>query len=268
LAQVNIGELKVKTLVPLIILFLAASTTAFADTFTFSTTPNAPGTDTNTTSGRYNGGTQQFDLDHHRAYSWQIAGLGVPAGQTITSASVTFRNIANWDTNSNMLFVHLFDSAASYATANGSRTATITGVTSFLDTDPAQVPVMSIVDNFLPGNIASNPLGVSTGVGQNTFLFQQSFNMVGQNGYTATNFTWNFTGAQLEALAAYILNGGDLAFGFDPDCHFWNNGITFTYTTTPTPEPAAMALLGSGLAGLSYFQRRRRRTRLAKATEA
>jgi len=34
-------------------------------------------------------------------------------------------------------------------------------------------------------------------------------------------------------LSAYFLNGSDIAFGFDPDCHFWNDGIAFSFTTTP-----------------------------------
>ena len=143
-------------------------------------------------------------------------------------------------------------------------TATASGVTSFQDADPNQVPVTAISDDFLAANIGSNPLGVSTGAGQNTFLFQQSFNMVGQNGYnTAVDFTYNFTAAQLSVLANYIMNGGGIAFGIDPDCHFWNNGIVFNYTTAvATPEPATMALLGSGLAGVGYFQRRRRQRTL------
>ena len=48
---------------------------------------------------------------------------------------------------------------------------------------------------------------------------------------------------------ADIRNGGDFAFGFDPDCHYFNNGITLTITAIPasTPESPSIMLLGSGL---------------------
>jgi len=244
-------------LIATVVLF---ASTALANAYTFTTTANAPGNGAALNNSSYAGGSQQVDLDHHRAYTWQLSGLVIPAGQTITSASITFKNIANWDTNSNMLFVHLFDGASSFATASGTRSATSSGMTSFQDNDPNQTPVTNILDDFLAANIGSNPLGVSTGVGQNTLLTSQSFNMVGQGGYVAQDFTYNFTAAQLTALSAYILNGGTLAFGLDPDCHYWNNGISFTYNTnlTATPEPATMALLGTGLAGFGYYQRRRR----------
>ncbi len=238
-------------------------TAALANTITFTTpttaannTPIGPGSNSNPNSSNYQGGSNQFDLDHHRAYTWQLSNVLIPPGQVVTGASITFRNISNWDTNPNMLFVHLLDSARTVATAGDydgqARSATVNGVTWY--TDAAGSPVATIADYF-----AGNDLALVNSGTADTLLFQQAFNMVGQNNYnSATDFTYNLTSAQLQVLVQYLANGNNLALGFDPDCHFWNNGLVFTVTTGPAvPEPTTMLLLGTGIAGV-YLRKRRR----------
>jgi hypothetical protein len=173
------------------------------------------------------------DLDHHSAYTWRIDNINLAAGATITGASLTFKNIANWDLNPNILFIHLFDTAKN------------AGVASFTDATGAPVPVNQMADNFASPLLASNPL-IAAGTG-NTFLTSRSFTM------TPVNFTYNFTGAQLLALQAYITNGKNIAFGLDPDCHFFNDGVTFTFSV---PEGGTTAIL-LGLATLGLFVARR-----------
>jgi hypothetical protein len=184
------------------------------------------------------------DLDHHSAYTWRIDNINL-AGGTITGASLTFKNIANWDPNPNMLFMHLFD------------TAKYSGVQSFIDATGAPVPQNQIADNFAAPLLASNPL-IASGTG-NTYLTQQSFTM------TPTTFTYNFTAAQLLALQSYIAHGGDIAFGLDPDCHFFNDGVTFKITTTVPDTGTTAILLGGVFVVLACAQRKVAMQRLSLA---
>lgn len=166
------------------------------------------------------------DLDHYYAYTWGINNP-VPAGQTIVGASISISNIRNWRNESNALFIHLLDSAS-------------TGVTQIWDSGGS-----STISDYFSGQ----GILLTTFV-DSTFVNQQ--------------FTYNFTNSQLATLIAYISNGSNVAFGFDPDCHYFNDGVTFTITTTTTPPGASgvpdsgstLILLGLGFLGLAGLKRR------------
>jgi hypothetical protein len=180
------------------------------------------------------------DLDHHQAYTWRIDNITVNP-TTITSATISFNNIANWDTNSNILHLHLLDTAKS------------SGVSSFVDDPTNSAPVTDFTDDFLNSRFhgRSNWL-VANGTGD-TFLKDKSFSNV------PTDYTYTFTGAQLTALQQYLMNGEDIALGFDPDCHYFNDGITFTLNFTPVPEVANMIPIALLLVVSVALEIRRRR---------
>lgn len=181
------------------------------------------------------------DLDHHLVYSWRIDNISVNSPVSVTSATLTFSNIANWDSNPNMLFAWLLD------------TATHSGVATVQDVDANQAPVVDIVDAFL------SPISLVSNSTAKIKLFQKSFTT------TPTTYTFTFNAAQLATLSAYINNGHDVAFGFDPDCHFFNDGITFAMTLTPIPEMETAVPAAALIAAAVLLEMRRRRRALVTA---
>ncbi len=73
------------------------------------------------------------------------------------------------------------------------------------------------------------------------------------------DWTYTFTDAQVAALNDYIANDAVFGLGLDPDCHYYNSGITLTVQVTPELPPSALLGLSMLPLGIAYLRGRRRK---------
>lgn len=164
-----------------------------------------------------------YGLDHHEAYQW---GMNFDSqDEVVYDAILTIDNIRNWQLEENALFIHLLDEIP-------------LGVTVDWDAEDG------LVDAFAGQGILVDAWEDTQGDG---------WDSPGQN----LSFSLRDLGL-LDVFLAYA-STGTFGFGFDPDCHFFNDGITFT-VITDVPEPATALLFALGLMGVGVKAYRRKRS--------
>ena len=158
-----------------------------------------------------------YDLDHTRVYIWGFD-VALDPGETVSAAELFFDNIRNNDNSPNDLYVHLLDWAPLGVDKN-------------------------IRDNQGGGDYFDNYYG-----GVHSFVVHYE-NLSSHS----QDITYDFSGDDLLALNSYLADGR-AGLGFDPDCHFYNSGVSLNLTVVP--EPASLVLMGVG--ALAFIGRKRK----------
>lgn len=172
-----------------------------------------------------------WDLDHYYYYRWIInnsdISAAIPETETITSASLTFTRIRNWTDENDILRVYLVDYSGRAAS-----TARV-----WDNQDRNSTTYLNGLSHALVGTWSDDvgPYGASAPGSTGTFTFDSDLLAI-LNNYAAD---------------------GNFGFVIDPDCHYYNEGISFNITTEPrrvpsVPEGGATAGL-LGLAMLALF---------------
>jgi len=182
------------------------------------------------------------DLDHYYIYQWQI-NYTLPENYEVKAATLTYYDIWDWTKETNdHLYTRLLDSTVEIPGNGWSALSSSSSNSTWRKYDAQGGGDYFAGQGQLIGDWSDPNGGSSTG-----------FDLI-----------YSFTESQLELLNEYLSNGNDIAWGIDPDCHYYNCKVEFVMEIgeekqpPPTPELSTWLLLGcSGLAGVFVVRRKK-----------
>ena len=141
--------------------------------------------------------TDLWDLDHNYYYTWGIDTSDI-AGMEIYEIELVIDNIDNWDNNENVLFLHLLDDAT-------------------VGTEREYDNELEFLDAF-----------------EGQGLLIDEYHDTGGSG-TPEDLTYSFLALGILPTAIEFAADGVIALGADPDCHFYNCGVSLVVTVDVLP---------------------------------
>jgi hypothetical protein len=153
-----------------------------------------------------------FNLAHAEYYSWRI-NWTPEKDEKIVWAKLIIKNINNWQDENDILYIHLLKRAP-------------------LGTNGVKV----FIDNQAEGDNFSNWKSPN-------FLLDTYTDENDAPG-PAETYTYRFKRRDLRRFNRYVRKRNHFGLGFDPDCHYWNDGIKLKFRTV-TAEPTTILLFGT-----------------------
>ena len=160
-----------------------------------------------------------WDLPHSSAFTWGLDWAPY-AEYEITEVTLTFHDIYNWTEEPNWLHIHLLDDP-------------LVGTNWFTDG-------YASADDFFDGQ----------GVHLDTWTDVPGGGPGSDLTYTFSDYGW------VNLVRDFANDAQDPVWGLgiDPDCHFYNEGLSLTVVQA-VPEPVTLALFGVGLIGTGLARR-------------
>jgi hypothetical protein len=216
----------VKQVITICCVLIFLSVSAQAEVYTFKPYDNSGNS------------TDIMDLEHQKYYDWVI-NWTVPSEQIITGADLIFYDIYNWTSEDNdKLYLHIIDKIPSGLSSYALKTYITNGTTYttklYYGTDD-----QTINSDYW----AAYPL-----------IIDPPWTDPDDNVTSTPELTFAIPVSLLSELT-----DGSFGIAMDPDCHYYNSGVRLTIYTSTVPEPGMLVLLGSGLLGLAFYGRLRKK---------